>query len=70
MSDFNAKVGRENILKPKIGNGILHKTSNDSGVTVLNFAASEILVVKSTMFPHRNIHKYTWNSPEGNTQPD
>jgi len=23
------------------------------------------LVVKSTMFPHRNIHKYNWTSPVG-----
>jgi len=25
------------------------------------------MVVKSTMFPHRNIRKYIWTSPDGNT---
>jgi len=34
---------------------------------VLGFATSKNLVVKSTMFPHRNIHKYTWTSPDGKT---
>jgi hypothetical protein len=34
---------------------------------VVNFATSKDLVVKSTMFPHRNIHKYTWTSPDGKT---
>jgi len=24
-------------------------------------------VVKGRMFPHRNIHKYTWTSPDGKT---
>ena len=27
----------------------------------------KILVVTSTMFPYRNIHKYTWTSPDGKT---
>jgi endonuclease/exonuclease/phosphatase family metal-dependent hydrolase len=67
LGDFNAKVGRENIFKPMIGNEDLHEISNDNGVRIVNFATSKNLVVKSTMFPHRKIHKHTWNSPEGNT---
>jgi exonuclease III len=67
LGDFNAKVGRENIFKPTIRNESLHEISNDNGVRVVNFATSKNLVVKSTMFPHRKIHKYNWTSPEGNT---
>jgi hypothetical protein len=40
LRDFNAKVGREDILKPTIGNESLHATSNDNGVRVVNFATS------------------------------
>jgi len=36
-------------------------------ILLVNFATSENLVVKSTMFPHRNIHNYSWTSPDGNT---
>jgi hypothetical protein len=67
LDDFNAKVGRENIFKPTTGNESLHEISNDNGVRVVNFATSKNIVVKSTKFPHRKIHKYTWTSPEGNT---
>jgi exonuclease III len=58
LGDFNAKVGREDILKLTIGNESLHKISNDNGVRVVNFAISKNLTVKSTMFPHHNIHKF------------
>jgi hypothetical protein len=68
LGDFNAKVGRENIFKPTIGNESLHEISNDNGVRIVNFATSKNLVVISTMLPHRKIHKHTWTSPEGNTQ--
>jgi hypothetical protein len=34
LGDFNAKVGRENIFKPSIGNESLHEISNDNGVRV------------------------------------
>jgi len=62
---FNAKVGRENVFKLAIGQESLHQHSNDNGVRLVNFVTSQNLVVKSTMFPHRNIHKYTWTSPDG-----
>jgi hypothetical protein len=70
LGDSNAKVGREDIFKLTIGNETSHEISNDNGVRVVNFATSKSLVVKSTMFPHRSIHKYTWTSPDGKTQPD
>jgi hypothetical protein len=50
-----------------MGNESLHKISNDNGVRVVNFATSKNLIVKSTIFPHHNIYKFTWTSPDGKT---
>jgi len=57
LRDFKAKVGRKNIFKPTIGNESLHQDSNDNGVTVVKFATSKNLVVKSTMLLYGNTHK-------------
>jgi exonuclease III len=43
LGDINAKVGREDIFKPIIGNESLHEISNDSGVRIVNFATSKNL---------------------------
>jgi endonuclease/exonuclease/phosphatase family metal-dependent hydrolase len=67
LGDFNAKIGREDIFIPTIGNESLHEINNDNGVRLVNFATSKNFTVKSTMFPHRNNHKYTWTSPDGKT---
>jgi hypothetical protein len=67
LGDFNAKVGREDIFKPIIGNESLYEASNDNGARVVNFATSKNLIFKSTTFPHRDIHKHTWTSPDGVT---
>ena len=63
LRNFNAKVGRENIFTPTIWN----EDSNDNGVRIVNFTTSKNLVVKSMMFVHQNIRKYTWISPDGTT---
>ena len=67
LGDFNAKLGREDIFKPIIGQESHHQDSNENWVRLVNFTTSKNLVVKSTMLPHRNIHKYTWTSPDGKT---
>jgi hypothetical protein len=63
LGDFSVKEGREDIFKPTTGNESSHEISNDNGGKVVNFATSKNLA--STMFPHHNIHKYTWTSPDG-----
>jgi hypothetical protein len=63
----NVILRRENIFKPKIGNECLHQDSNDNGARLINFATSKNLVVMSTIFLHRNFHKYTWISLDGET---
>jgi hypothetical protein len=65
LRNFSAKVGREDIFKPTVRNKSLHKISDDNSVGVTNIAASKNLIVESTMFPHCNIHKYTWKSLKG-----
>jgi hypothetical protein len=38
LRDFNPKVGREDISKPKISNESLHEIGNDNGVSVVTAA--------------------------------
>jgi hypothetical protein len=64
LGDFNAKISKEEIFKPIIGNESLHEISTDNGVRVINFATSKNLTVKSMMFPQCNINKYTWTYPD------
>jgi hypothetical protein len=67
LGDFNAKVGRKDIFKSTTGNKNLHEISNDNGVRLVNFTTSKNLTIKRMMFPHHNIQKYNWTSPDGKT---
>jgi hypothetical protein len=43
----------------------LERVFNDNGVRVVNFATSKNRIVKCTVFPHHNIHKFNWTFPDG-----
>lgn len=64
LVDTSIKVGRKDILKPITGNESLHEIGNDN---VVNFATTKNLTVKSTMFPHCNIHRFTRTPANGKT---
>jgi len=67
LQDFNAKVGKEYIYKPTIGNENLHNETNNNGIKMIQFAITKGLNVRSTTFPHKDIHKETQYSADGRT---
>jgi hypothetical protein len=42
LGDLNAKVGRGNIFKPKLGNESLHQDRNNNGFGIVKVAPSKI----------------------------
>jgi hypothetical protein len=46
LGDFKARVSKEGIIKPTIGNESLHEISDDNGVVVVNFDTSKNLAGK------------------------
>jgi hypothetical protein len=66
LGDFNAKVGKRRMQKPSTGPNSLHADSNGNRECLINFAVSQRMIIGRTMFQHKNIHKATWKSPDGN----
>jgi len=57
LGDLNAKCGRETHFMPMIGRECLHETSNGNGLKLISFAAVKDMIISSTTFPHKTIHK-------------
>jgi endonuclease/exonuclease/phosphatase family metal-dependent hydrolase len=68
IGDANAKIGKEAYYVPTIGLDSAHDLSNDNGGRLISFAASRNMIISSTTFPHKRIHKLTWSAPDGRTK--
>jgi hypothetical protein len=64
MGDMNAKVGKD-LRALNAGEHSLHEVSNDNGMRLIDFEVSKNMVISSVRFPHKDIHKETWISPDG-----
>ncbi|XP_068240928.1 uncharacterized protein [Palaemon carinicauda] len=68
LGDINAKIGKEvNAFQGSIRLHSLHQESNDNGIRLATFALQNSMVIGGTIFPHKDSHKGTWISPDGNT---
>ena len=65
--DMNAKVGANNtdkeLVMGKHGTG----TINSNGERLTDFCSLNSYVITGTIFPHKDIHKFTWTSPDKKT---
>ncbi|PNF24980.1 hypothetical protein B7P43_G08801, partial [Cryptotermes secundus] len=57
LGDFNAKVGREGIFKPAMGNEI----------SIVNYAKSKKYYCQKYDLSHHNMYEFTWTSRDGKT---
>jgi hypothetical protein len=64
IGDLNAQIGREEVYRPTIGRFSLHPDTNENGLRLINFSAAHKMVISSTCFRRKNIHKVTWVSPD------
>ena len=68
MGDFNAKVGDKNEGCERIMGKHGMGTKNINGELFLELCLEHDIVIGGTIFPHKDIHKITWVSPDLQTQ--
>jgi len=66
MGDFNAKIGKEESIRSVAGRFSLHENTSENGLLLAHFSEMHRMMIKSTCFPHEDIHKRTWKMPGTN----
>ncbi|VDI59975.1 Hypothetical predicted protein [Mytilus galloprovincialis] len=63
MGDMNAKVGFDNTGYERVMGTHGCGKINENGERLVDFCSTNNLVVGGSIFPHKDIHKLTWYSP-------
>jgi len=66
LGEVNAKLGKEPAYQKITGKHTLHEEINRNGELLCDFAVANNMIVMSTQFQHKQIHKGTWRSPDYN----
>ena len=62
--DLNARVGNDNSGYERTMGTHGYGIQNDNGERLCEFSQQNGLVIAGTLFPHKDIHKITWISPD------
>ncbi|XP_063427083.1 craniofacial development protein 2-like [Mytilus trossulus] len=64
MGDLNAKVGKDNSNLQEVLGKHGCGTINENGELLCNFCQINVLIITVSIYPHKEIHKVTWKSPD------
>ena len=69
MGDWNAKIGdQQDGEGGVVGCHGLHGERSENGECFVQLCTSNNVVITTTLLPHKDIHKYTWVSPDARTK--
>ncbi|KAK2716635.1 hypothetical protein QYM36_006945 [Artemia franciscana] len=66
--DFDTKAGNGISYCPEVLGPCGIGDRNENGALLIDFASINVHLTCGTEFRHKNIHKYTWTSPDGKTR--
>jgi hypothetical protein len=68
LGDVNAQLRKDRLYYEVTGQHTLHEETNRYGELLCEFAYTYNMVVMSTNFQQKRVHKITWLSPDQNSQ--